>query len=232
MPGVTITAHARGAFTSAPKTLTFTTPVVLKGDVMLIVVARNSADARGATPTGWTFGATLGSGADTLDYYARMVDDNEPTSIVFSLPTVANEWHGELVALRGTSSGIVVEASASATFSGAALATAGVTSQQAISLILVVFVVAGIHSLTLPAGFTSIDNFNTAVVSSRTAMIGYKIAGATGALTFPNGASEDIATGRSFTFVLRDRVPTTPAALVDLVPGNIGLIGKDTRPAR
>jgi hypothetical protein len=201
--------------------------------VMSALVARNAADARGAIPAGWTFSATMGSGADTLDLYLRMVDVNEPTSIAFLLSTVANEWQGELIAFRGTSPGVLQETAANATFSATtALSVGGVTSQQAINLVVVVWTCSGAPVLTLPAGFIVIDSISTAVVSARSMLLGYKIAGATGALTFSAATAGTNTTGRSNTFVMRDRAPAAPRALVDLVPGNIGLIGKETRPAR
>jgi hypothetical protein len=230
---IAFAASARGVFSSVAKTLAFALPASLaRGDVMMALVAHNAADARGTTPAGWAFVVSLGSGADTLDVYTRMVDSKEPSSVVFALATVANEWQGELVVLRGTSPGIVVEASASIPFTGSAIPTVGVTSQQAISLIVSVCTCAGFPSLTVPTGFTFIDGFNTAVVSGRTMLLGYKIAGATGALSFPNIGSEIIVTGGSFSLVLRNQIPVQPAPLVDLVPGNLGLLGKDTRPAR
>lgn len=231
---IALIASARATFSSGAKTLTASPPAAaVKGDVLLALLAHNAADTVSSAPSGWTLIDTLGSGADTLHVYAHMVDDAEPTSVVFSLSTVANEWQGELVALRGTSPGIVREASATASFSATtALTTAGVTSQQATSLILVSWTCSGSPVLTLPAGFAAIDSFATAVVGSRSMLIGYKLAGATGALTFSKATAGSNTTGRSFSTVVRDRIPVTPDALVDLVPGNIGLIGKDTRPAR
>ena len=229
-----VIANARATFSSSSKTLTFATPTAAaKGDVLLALIAHNAADTVSSAPSGWTLIDTLGSGSDTLDAYVHMVGDAEPTSAVYALATVANEWQGELVALRGTSPGVIKEASATASYSATtSLTTAGVTSQQAINLIMSAWACSGAPVLTLPAGFTAIDSFATAVVASRSMLLGYKLAGATGALTFPAATAGTNTTGRSFTFVLRDRIPVTPDALVDLVPGNIGLIGKDTRPAR
>jgi hypothetical protein len=234
MAGTTLIASSRGVFSAGAKTLTLTVPALArKGDTLVAFVAHNAADARGTAPAGWALMATLAAGADTLDVYARMISDAEPASVGFSFVTAANECMGELVALRGTAPGIVVEASATTTFTAASsLATAGVPSQQAINLILVVWTCSGSPGLTLPAGFTAVDNFSTAVVSSRSMLVGYKLAGATGALTFASSNAGASTTGRSFTFAVRDRIPVQPAPLLDVVPGNIGLIGKDTRPAR
>jgi hypothetical protein len=213
--------------------LTFQAPAAGKGDVLLALLSHSAVDTVSAAPSGWALVGTLGSGADVLDLYAHMVDGGELASIVFTLASNIDEWQGELVTLTGTSPGVLVEASASATFSATtALTTAGATAQQAIDLILVAWTCSGTPTLTLPAGFTAIDSFSTAVVTSRAMLVGYKLAGATGALTFSSATASVNTTGRSFTLVLRDRSPIAPAALVDLVPGNIGLIGKDTRPTR
>ncbi|MEO7731242.1 MAG: hypothetical protein ABIY55_09740, partial [Kofleriaceae bacterium] len=186
----------------------------------------------------WTHVDALGAGADVLDVYARMVDDNEPSSAAFSFATFANECQGELVAIRGTAPGVFREAAAS--FASAAtttLVTAAPISQQAINVILSVWTCAGARALALPAGFTAVDSFSTAIVAPRSMLIGYRLAGATGVITLGNvtvgnGTASDATTGRSFSIAIRDRIPVQPAALVDIVPGNIGLIGKDTRRAR
>jgi hypothetical protein len=229
----TILAASRAVFSSAAKTLTLATPAAQKGDVLAILVARNAADTRAPAPAGWTLATSLGAAADVMDVYVRMVDRNEPVSVVLSLPTVGSEWQGELLAIRGTSPGIAVENAASQGFAATtAPTTASIASQQATSLILAVWTCSGAPALALPSGFASIDNLTTAVVSARSMLIGYQLAGATGLLTFPTATAAINATGRSFTFAVRDRVPIQPPALTDLVPGNLGLIGKDTRPAR
>ena len=230
---LTLVASARGAFSAAGKTLAIAAPTAAHpGDVLLALVAHGAADGRAATPAGWTLAQSLGAGADVLDVYVHMVGDRDPASVAFALPAAAGEWQAELVALRGTSPGIVVEATATASSAGTTIPTAGVTSQQATSLVLCAWTCAGFKALTVPAGFTAIDSLTTSVVSPRTMMLAYRLAGATGALSFPATSAEDALVGRSFSLVLRDRIPIRPAPLVDLVPGNLGLFGKDTRPPR
>lgn len=216
--------------------LSFAAPTnSLVGDVWLAVLAHNAADTVSAAPAGWTLLVSLGSVADALEVYAHMVDDSEPASIDFTLASTTAEWQGELITLTGTSPGVMLESAASASFSAAtALTTAGATVQQAIDIILVVWTCSGTPTLTLPAGFAAVDSFFTGVVTTRSMLVGYKFAGATGPLTFAAATASSGTTGRSFTLVLRDQVPVTPVAtaLVDVVPGNIGLIAKDTRPPR
>lgn len=228
-----LVSSSRGVFSSSAKTVTFAAPAAARGDVLVALVAHNAADAAGATPAGWTLLGIQGSGADVLSVYVRMVDGTESTSIAFTCQTVANEWMGELVAFRGTSPGVIQEDAASASFSAStSLTSAGVTSQQAINLILAVWTCSGSPVLTPPTGFTLIDSLATSIVSPRSILVAYKLASATGALTFLAATAGANTTGRSFVYALRDRIPIAPAPLVDLVPGNIGLIGKDTRPAR
>lgn len=228
-----VKARSRGVFSSGSKTLTFSLVDVVTGDVLLALIAHNAADAVSAAPAGWSSVATLGSGADVLEIYAHVAAESEPSAAVFSLATVANEWQGKLLALTGTSPGIVLESGGTAAFSGStSLTTAGATVQQAIDLILTAWTCSGVPTLTLPAGFTLIDSFRTGIVSSRSMLIGYQSAGATGALTYSAATASSNTTGRSFTCVLRPGIPVTPAPLVDLVPGNIGLIARDTRPPR
>lgn len=214
-------------------TLTFTTPQVFLGDVWLALLSHNALDLVSSAPAGWALVSTLGSGADVVDVYAHMVDDGEPTSIVFQLASNSSEWQGELVTLTGTAPGVVIESGGTASFSATtSLTTAGATVQQAVDLILAVWTCTGAPTLTLPAGFTAIDNFNTGVVTSRSMLVGYKLAGATGALSFSAATAGTSTTGRSFTYVLRAGAPVTPAALSDVVPGNLGLFARDTRPPR
>lgn len=225
----------RGLFDASGHALTFTpgSGTTIKGNTLLAFIAHNAADLISEAPAGWQLIITLGSGDDTLDVYAHMVGDNEPTSIVFSLASNASEWQGELVVLTGTSPSILVETVATAAFSTTtSLTTAGVISQQAINLILAVWTCSGSPVLSPPTGFTLVDKFATSIVSSRSMLVAYQLAGATGALTFLDATAGTNTTGRSFTFALRGRIPIAPSALVDHVPGNIGLIGKDTRPAR
>jgi hypothetical protein len=232
MAGVTIVGNARGVFSSAAKTLTFTTPAIARdGDVLVAIVAFNAADSM-ATPSGWTLLVTAGS-PDKFSLFARSLASSDAATFSFPLVSVANEWQAELVVFRGSSPGVIREAGNIVTFTATtSLTTPGAVTLQAISLIMSAWSCSGAPTLTLPAGFTSIDNFSTAVVSSRSLMIGYQVAGATGALSFAAATASVNTTGATITQVMRDRPPITPDALVDLVPGNIGLIGKDTRPAR
>lgn len=228
--GILVAGNARGVFNASAKTLAFAIPATArKGDALVAIVAHNAVDSL-STPAGWSLLVTAGS-PDRFSLFARMLDDLSPFS--FPLATTTNEWQGEVVVVRGASPASVREAGSFSTFTATTSpVTPSVTSQQAINLILSMWSVAGAPALTLPAGFTAIDNFASAVVSSRSLMVGYRLAGTTGALTFPAATASPSATGTAITQVLRERVPPTPAALIDLVPGNIGLLGKDTRPAR
>ncbi len=232
MPGVTFVASSRGVFSSSSKTLTFTTPsIASKGDVLVAVITQNAADTINI-PAGWTLVVTAGT-PDKFLLLARMIDSGDPASFAFPLVSVANEWQAELVVFRGSSPGAIRYAGNISTFTATtALPTPVATVQQAIDLLISVWTCSGAPVLTLPSGFTAIDSFNTSIVSSRSMMLGYKIGGATGTLTFGNATAGTNTTGASITEALRDRLPIKPAALVDIVPGNIGLIGNDTRPAR
>jgi hypothetical protein len=232
MPGLTLVGAARGVLNVGAKTLTFARPVAAaRGDVLLAILTFNSADSM-TIPNGWTQLIVAGA-PDRFSLLARMIDFGDPESIVFPLLTVANEWQGEIVALREGSPGTLRYAGNITTFtSTTALATPAVTTQQAIDLVMSVWSCSGAPLLTPPAGFTTIDNFSTAIVSSRSTMVAFKLAGATGGMTFPNANASTSTTGAAITQALRDRAPIQAPGLLDLVPGNIGLIGNDTRPAR
>lgn len=229
---LTVVASVRGTFSSAARTLTFATPTLaVEGDTLVAVVAFGGADTI-TTPAGWAV-LTTGGAADKFSLFGRTLDDGDPSLIVFPLVAVANEWQAELVVFRGSSPLVIRYAGNVSSFSATtALVTPGVVAQQAIDLVLSAWSCLGNPVLTLPAGFAPIDNFSTGVVSPRSLLVGYRVAGATGALTFPNAAASTSTTGTSFTHALRERAPIQPGALVDIVPGNIGLLGKDTRPTR
>lgn len=230
---ISFVAAARATFSAVAKTLTFARPATaVTGDVLIAFVANNDADAM-PDPAGWTLITIFGSGANQYRGLARMLEATDSPTIVFGLTTVANEWQAELVVLRRTSPGVVFEISATSTFTSAtSLATPGVTVQQAINLLLVSWICSGSPTLTAPAGFTTIDSFTTSVVGARSMLIAFRLTGATGALSLPSATASAATTGRSCVVALRGGIPATPSELFDPVPGNIGLIAKDTRPAR
>ncbi len=215
--------------------LTLTLPVnddgrlaVKKGQVLLAVVVRNGVLV---APDGWAQIVTaLGTGTVRLDAYARLVDDGEAGSVVFTSAT-AQELQGALMVLRGSAPAVIVESSAHATVTADVTPDSPtISSLQAINIVLGVWSSSGVLELTPPDGFTLIDAFSTSIVSPRSAMFAYRIVGETGAtIALPAAGSDGAATGRSFALVLRDGPPITPPVLFDAVPGNIGLLGKDSR---
>lgn len=201
-----------------------------KGDVLLVVLVREFAIV---PPAGWTQIETgLGASFLYLDAFARMVDDEEPASALFTGSD--EEIQGALIVLRGGSPALLRESSSHVAFAADATPnTPAIDSAQAIDLALGVWSSIGSVTLTAPDGYSTIDAFSTSVISARSILIAYKVIGATGsAIAQPPASSSGAATGRSFVLVLRDALPATPASLLDLVPGNIGLLGKDIRPAR
>lgn len=231
--GPSLAASSRAVFSASALTLTMAPPAgAIRGDVLVAIVCRGNSDAAAPAPAGWTLAAGNVGGGIRLDVYTRAMGDNEP--VVFRFTTKANEWQGMMLAIRPSSPAIALEGSAFAAVSAAtSLPVPGVNCQQATNLIVGVWSGSGAPTLTPPSDFTLIDKFATAMASNRSLMIGYRIAGATGPLTFGAAASSSASTsGGTFALVVRDRVPPKPVELFDPVPGNIGLIGKDTRPAR
>ncbi|MDQ3295065.1 MAG: hypothetical protein M3619_00585 [Myxococcota bacterium] len=202
----------------------------MKGDLIALLVTRNGAVV---APSGWTpIETAYGVAPNFLDVYARVIDDNEPTSIVVTSAS-SQELQGQLFALRGGVPNLLKEASAHAAFVADATPDAPASSsKQAINLGLVVWCGEAALALTAPAGFTAVDSYTSAVVSARSFLAAYKVVGATGAFAPASATSAGALTGRAFTLVLRDRAPLVPSVLVDSVPGNIGFIGKDVRIGR
>ncbi len=182
-------------------------------------------------PDGWVAVGNDGASLATAHYIAKMVDEVATPDIAVSLLAVAGEWQGQLIVLRGSSAlALLKEASSTTTFAADATPnTPAATCLQAINLLLVTWSADGALTLTEPDGFVEVDSYSTALVAARTSMVAVKVANATGTLVLPAAAANTIATGRSFLIVLRDTLPAEPATIYDAVPGNIGLLGKDTR---
>jgi hypothetical protein len=163
-----------------------------------------------------------------------MVDGSEGASLVLSLVGVTGEWQGQMIALRGVGAlALIKEASASATFTGDATPDLPATSSlQAINRLIATWSADGVIAMTPPTGYAAIDSYTSALVDDRSLMIAERIANATGTIASQAAAASPAATGRAFVLVLRDALPMTPLELYDPIPGNLGLIGVDRRPAR
>lgn len=211
--------------------LTFALPdEAIKGDLLALLVLRAPAAAAPANPADWTVGLNIGGGTTQLQTWLRLVDDNEPATIELADCDPAFEWHGQLVVLRGGRPQISSEASANAAF--AADATPGTPAalcQQAIDVVLCAWQATTAVDLDPPAGFTAIDDYSTALVAARTSLFAYRVANASGTVAPGDATSAPGSTGRAFTWILRDDRPRKPAELADVIPGHIGLVGKDHR---
>jgi hypothetical protein len=232
MPGLKLLDSVRPVFANVAKTLTFTLPTVAtKGRLMLLVVAFDAADSYAAMPD-WTVLATF-DGTAKLHVLGRTVEDNEPAEVVLALTLAAKDWLGQLLVWDTGTPALVLEASAGGNFAADATPpTPLVACKQAIDIELRVWSVDGALALTPPAGMEALDAYNSAIAAARTILVAMQVANASGNLAAKDAGSSGAATGSGISLVLRDRAPVTPAVLYDPVPGNIGFVGKDTRPAR
>lgn len=230
-----VVASARPTFDPAEHTLTLATPpIAASGDVLLAIVVHENASTF-TTPSAWIDLGAHNIGGITAHAIAHMIDDGDSASIVIATQAIAgDEMQGALVVLRGVGAlPLLVEATGSLAFAATlAPGSAAVSSLQAINLALGVWSAAGAHTLAAPAGFDAIDAYSTALVASRTLLVASRRTNATGALGLGAASSDTNASGSAFSLVLRDALPLQPAELVDLVPGNIGLLGTDNRPPR
>lgn len=234
-----LVASSRPVFNPATPKLTFTVPpepgglYARKGDVLFAILVHAPADGF-TLPAGWTNVGNDGASVATVHYIARMVDDREPASFVVSLLASSAEWQGALLVLRGSGAlALIKEASSSATFTADATPdTPTAPCLQAINLAIVTWSAATALTLTPPAGYAAIDTYSTALVGARSVLFALARANQTGTLSPGAATASGAATGRAFVIVLRDAMPLQPAELVDLVPGNIGLVGIDTRAPR
>jgi hypothetical protein len=229
-----VAASARPECDPAEQLISVTVPsTAVIGDVLVLLVVHASTSSI-TVPDGWTDLGSLTQSGRTERRIARMIDGGDTSSLVLETSAIGDEVQGALIVLRGVGSvALLVEASASLAF--VATLTPGspaVSSLQAIDLVLEVWSSSGALTMAPPSGSDAIDTYSTALVSARTLLVTQRRANATGALTLGAATSNANATGASFALVLRDGLPVQPRELVDLVPGNIGLLGKDIRPAR
>lgn len=229
-----VIASARPEFDPALQTLTFAIPDVARhGDVMIAVVVYVNASSI-VVPDGWIDLGTSAAGGIKARRLCRMFDAREPVQVAIDTTSSGDEIQGSLVVLRGAgSTALLVETSATLTFAATmAPGSPALSVLQAIDLVLEVWSSSGALVMTPPAGSDPVDTYSTALVTPRTLLVAKRRANATGALTLGAAASGSNATGTSFALALRDGLPMQPIELVDLVPGNIGLLGIDRRPPR
>lgn len=219
-------------FDPAEKTLWFAMPVsATKGQTLYLVLVHPSADTP-TPPSGWTSLASSGDATSTATTFVRQVQAQEASSITLALSAASGEWHGALMLFSGGGlTDAIEEARADAAFSSATTEPApAVTCLQAVDLEFAIFTAQGTEVPAPPAGFTSIDGYTSSLVSARATLFAYAVANATGSISPGNATTIAAVSGHAFTLLLRDALPIQPLELVDLVPGNIGLIGVDNRP--
>ena len=224
----------RPTFDPAEKLMTFARPdAATKGDILYLVLVHPSADIA-TPPAGWTALASSGDASSTATTFVRQVQDQEASSIVVSLSAASGEWHGALVLLTGGGlTDLIEEARADAAFAAVtALPGAAVACLQAIDLVIAIWTTSSAEVPAPPAGYSSIDGYASSLVAARATLFTYARANATGNVSPGNATVVAAAGGRAFSLLLRDAFPIIPVELVDLVPGNIGLIGVDNRPPR
>lgn len=232
MSGLKLLDSVRPVFANVAKTLTFTLPAAAtKGRLMVLVVAFDAADSYAAMPD-WTQLLAF-AGTDKVHVLAKEVDDNEPDAVELALTLAAKDWLGQLLIFENGAAAVVLEASATTNFAADATPpTPLVACKQAINLDVRIWSGDGALNLTPPADMETLDSYASALAAARSFLIAMKVANASGNLAAKDAGASGAATGSGVSLVLRDRPPVTPVGLVDPVPGNIGFIGRDTRPPR
>lgn len=231
---IDVVTSARPTYNPALQTLTTMIPAsVMKGDVLALIAVHAAASSL-TVPAGWIDLGSSTAGGLTARRLARMVDSTEDDAIVVTLSAAGDEVQGALVVMRGAGSvPLLVESSAALAFAATlAPGSPAVSSLQAINLVIEVWSASGLLTLAAPSGFTTVDTYGTSLISPRTILVASRRANATGALALGAASSNAAATGSTFAHVLRSGPPMRPAELFDPVPGNIGLLGQDKRPAR
>lgn len=217
------------AMTDTGVALTFENPYPAIGDLLVVVIAHGTDVV---PPAGWIGLVTDTAGTRKFDAYAHTAADDDPDEFVFT--SASDELQGALLVTSEANPAHVLEASAVANFAGDTTPpTPAATTIEAVHMLIAVWSTAGARAITAPTGYEMVDTYTDDLIAERTFAIAGRRANVVGAaIAQPDAASDPAGTGSALLLVLRDRFPVTPAELVDLVPGNIGLTGRDTRPPR
>ncbi len=224
--GLKIIDRSRPVYSLAPNKLTFTVPATAQVEDILFAMLVHKVGEGFTLPTGWTsFGAEEGVTNAAINYIARVRSLGDPDTLAVALLAVTDEWQGQLVVIRGGAIGTLRETSGSQAFAADATPDSpSLLNHQPMNLALCAISVATNVDLGAPAGFTALDEYNTAVVSSRSLLVAWKQTKSHQNYNTGTGTANPAATGRTFVFLARERPPLTPAVLEDPVPGNIGLL--------
>lgn len=231
--GLKIIATSRPVYSLAPNKLTFAVPAAAKADDIVLALLVHKVGEGFTLPAGWTSVITaLGATNAQLDVIARVRAADDSNTLAVALLAATDEWQGQMIALRGGSIPSLVEGFGSQAFAADATpdAPGSFNSEQAINLAFLV--VSGANNIDFgtngAAGFTQLEEYNTAVVSSRTLFIAWRRTLTVGSFGIAVGhiTANPAATGRTFLFTARERPVVIAAELVDPVPGNIGLLGR------
>lgn len=229
-------ASSRPVQNVGAQTLTYTVPEIsTKGEILALLIVHPAAVAADSlVALGWELAAN-GVGATTAyGLWVKIVDDDEPATVVVTSCDNTAEWHGQMLLLAEGSPGGIVESLGGGDYAADATPiTPGVESVQAINLLLYMWSSNSACDLEPPAGLTKIDDYQTALVAARTSLFAYRLALVTNANPgFDTATSDPASTGIALAFVLRAGPPPTPPELYDPIPGHIGLLGKDSRRGR
>lgn len=205
------------------------------GDLLVAVIVSDPAEATFTTPDGWSVMlATVGATNAVIAVIGKVLEeqaDLEAESFIVEVPGGTKERMGFMFGLRGGMPSLALESSANAVFTATMTATpAPADCQQAINLALVLWSWSGAAAITLDAAYDELAAYQSSVLQSRSLAVGLRVVNDTGlAIALEAGTFGANQTGRSFSLIFRDRRPVVPTVLVDPVPGNIGLVGKDLR---
>lgn len=244
--GPTIAAAARGELRVAAKAMRFAPPADAQvGDVLLALVWTHAGELLDTAhvPAGWT--APIGVSTTTnykLWVYAHAVAASDFGPVDFPLQaagSVAHEWQGSLLVVRGASLGCIEQVAGQEFAATATPPSTGVTDvEQATSLLVSLTVVLGTatpsgnlgdNTNEIPYTSDFVDSFSSRLIEEMHSSLVSRRAGETGGLTFFAGSATAAASGVQFTLVVREGRPHTPLELYDVVPGNLGLMGTDRR---
>jgi hypothetical protein len=215
-----------GTTPSGSTLLDFIMPFAPIGSVLLIAIVRNQVIDASTNAIGWTK-LIDGSGAAPtfLDVWVRTVDKTPGSrvgDVVSFLSVTPQELQGTLVILDDAKAGNLVVDVQSSPFAADVVPPAPIVNVlRSEDTILCLWSAGGSVGFAPPSGFSTIDTYTSAIVSTRSLMVARRTANFTFIVDPGSATASPAATGRAFTLSLA-YIPNPRRPLLNVRPNLLG----------
>ena len=226
--GLTYLGDSRPVFEPAGPRMVYTIPSFVPlevGDLLLVILVSDETENNaGIAAAGWTLIAADAGTSAHVRVWAHHAGPAEPTSVDVLLGTTTLERVGVMLHFRGGGSiPGVLEAGSFADFAATTTPPIPATISQQANIQFALVTIETSAAIVGFTGWATADTYVSAVLSTRRLVVLYRLV-RTGVIAGATGLVGPAASGFAWTAILPARAPFEPGGLVDLVPGNIGLI--------